>query len=78
MANMTPSGGNINSYIYLDLLFHLEQCKLAGNDYLEKLSGRCANEAAEVKAVKASASYRDSTGNRDCRPGYSACGHPYG
>ena len=32
----TPSGDNINRYIYLDLLFHTELCKLAGNDYLEK------------------------------------------
>ena len=27
---------DINRYIYLDLLFHTELCKLAGNDYLEK------------------------------------------
>ena len=32
----TPSGDTINRYIYLDLLFHTELCKLAGNDYLEK------------------------------------------
>ena len=32
----TPSGDEINRYIYLDLLFHTELCKLAGNDYLEK------------------------------------------
>ena len=32
----TPSSDNINRYIYLDLLYHTELCKLAGNDYLEK------------------------------------------
>jgi DNA-binding GntR family transcriptional regulator len=31
-----PSGDDINRYIYLDLLFHTELCKLAGNDYLQK------------------------------------------
>jgi DNA-binding GntR family transcriptional regulator len=32
----TPPGDTINRYIYLDLLFHTELCKLARNDYLEK------------------------------------------
>jgi len=31
-----PSGDKISRYIYLDLLFHTELCRLAGNDYLEK------------------------------------------
>jgi DNA-binding GntR family transcriptional regulator len=30
------SGDNINRYIYLDLQFHTELCRLAGNNYLEK------------------------------------------
>ena len=32
----TQSSDQVNRYIYLDLLFHTELCKLAGNDYLEK------------------------------------------
>jgi DNA-binding GntR family transcriptional regulator len=32
----TQSSEQISRYIYLDLLFHTELCKLAGNDYLEK------------------------------------------
>jgi DNA-binding GntR family transcriptional regulator len=32
----TPSSDNINRYIYLDLLFHTQLCKLARNGYLEK------------------------------------------
>ena len=32
----TPDVDKTNRYIYLDLLYHTELCKLAGNDYLEK------------------------------------------
>lgn len=31
-----PDVDKTNRYIYLDLLYHTELCKLAGNDYLEK------------------------------------------
>jgi DNA-binding GntR family transcriptional regulator len=32
----SQSSEQVSRYIYLDLLFHTELCRLAGNDYLEK------------------------------------------